>query len=285
MAACDTPAMTADRTLPETGDFLETLYERHARITPLPGSEATWRLAERVLHTLFPEQTGECLASRACLRAELAAIEAGLLRLLAPLWSELPARPEEIADAFMAALPTIYGQLSGDAEATHASDPAASSVYEVMRAYPGFYALAMYRQAHVLRALGVPLLPRIVTERAHGRTGIDIHPGAQIGERCTIDHGTGLVIGETATVGDDVRLFHGVTLGSLSVSKAQAGTKRHPTVESRVVVYAGATILGGDTVIGADSVIGGNVWLTHSVPPGSRVYHQGQVRLTEPQER
>lgn len=261
-------------------EFLETLYERHARITPLPGSKPTWQLAERVLRTLFPEQTGECLASRACLRAELASIEAGLLRLLAPLWSELPASPDEITADFMAALPDVHARLSGDADAIYASDPAASSVYEVMRAYPGFYALAMYRQAHVLRALGVPLLPRIVTERAHSRTGIDIHPGARIGERCTIDHGTGLVIGETAAVGDDVRLFHGVTLGSLSVSKDQAGTKRHPTVESGVVIYAGATILGGETVIGEGSVIGGNVWLTHSVPPGSRVYHQAQVRLT-----
>ena len=132
--------------------------------------------------------------------------------------------------------------------------------------------LIMHRQ-------GIPLVPRMVAEIGHSRTGADIHPAARIGRRCCIDHGTGLVIGETAVIGDDVKLYQGVTLGALSVTKEASGTKRHPTIEDRVVIYANATILGGDTVVGSDSVIGGNVWLTHSVPSNSLVYHQSQVRV------
>jgi serine O-acetyltransferase len=176
-------------------------------------------------------------------------------------------------------LPAIHEQLTLDAEAIEAGDPAAHGTAEVVLAYPGFLALAFYRIAHSLHGLGVPLVPRMISEIAHGRTGADIHPAARIGRSCCIDHGTGLVIGETAVIGDDVKLYQGVTLGALSVSKSASGTKRHPTIEDRVVCYANATVLGGDTVVGSDSVIGGNVWLTHSVPPNSLVYHQSQVRV------
>ena len=159
-----------------------------------------------------------------------------------------------------------------DAEATCDGDPAATSVDEVILAYPGFYALACYRLAHQpARAAACPLVPRLITERAHRVTGIDIHPGATIGRAFAIDHGTGIVIGETSVIGDRVRLYQGVTLGALSVRKDLAQTRRHPTIEDDVVIYANATILGGDTVIGHGSVIGGNVWLTHSVPPHSIV--------------
>ena len=143
----------------------------------------------------------------------------------------------------------------------------------------GFQAMAAYRIAHALYRQGIPLVPRMIAELAHRRTGADIHPAATIGRSCCIDHGTGIVIGETAVIGDDVKLYQGVTLGALSVTKELAGTKRHPTIEDRVVIYANATVLGGDTVVGADSIIGGNVWLTHSVPPNSLVYHQSQVRV------
>ena len=175
------------------------------------------------------------------------------------------------ARGFTSRFPAIQAALKLDAEATCAADPAATNVDEVIVAYPGFYALACYRLAHHLRDLGMPLLPRLVTERAHRVTGIDIHPGATIGRACAIDHGTGIVIGETAVVGDRVRLYQGVTLGALSVRKDLAGTRRHPTIEDDVIIYANATILGGDTVVGHSSVIGGNVWLTHSVPPHSIV--------------
>ncbi|HWX40657.1 MAG TPA: serine acetyltransferase, partial [Blastocatellia bacterium] len=147
---------------------------------------------------------------------------------------------------------------------------------EIILSYPATYAITAYRAAHELNKLGVMLLPRMLTELAHARTGIDIHPGAQIGESFFIDHGTGVVIGETTIIGNHVKLYQGVTLGALSFAKDEKGRlirgqKRHPTIEDNVVIYAGATILGGDTVIGEGSVIGGNVWLTESVPPGSRV--------------
>jgi serine O-acetyltransferase len=171
--------------------------------------------------------------------------------------------------------------LNGDIQAIVDGDPAAHSRFEVVRAYPGFYAICFYRIANALHKLKVPLIPRILTEQAHSKTGIDIHPAAEIGEHLFIDHGTGLVIGETAKVGNHVKLYQGVTLGALSVHKSMAFTKRHPTVEDHVVIYSGATILGGDTVVGHHSVIGGNVWLTKSVPPGSLVYHNPEVTVVE----
>ena len=176
-----------------------------------------------------------------------------------------------------ARLPDLAEALQRDAEATCEADPAARSVDEVILAYPGFLALACHRIAHGLLGRGVTLLPRLIAEYAHRTTGIDIHPGAQIGASCAIDHGTGIVIGETTVIGDRVRLYQGVTLGALSVRKDLARQKRHPTIEDDVVIYANATILGGDTVIGAGSVIGGNVWLTHGVPPGSVVTHGATV--------
>jgi serine O-acetyltransferase len=168
-------------------------------------------------------------------------------------------------------LPAIHDALMLDANATCEADPAASSVDEVILAYPGFYALACHRFAHELWTHRVALLPRLISETAHRTTGIDIHPGATLGGAIAIDHGTGIVIGETSVIGDRVRLYQGVTLGALSVRKTLAGTRRHPTLEDDVIVYANATILGGDTIVGHSSVIGGNVWLTHSVPPYSVV--------------
>ena len=166
-----------------------------------------------------------------------------------------------------------------DAAATCDADPAATSVDEVILAYPGFYALACHRFAHQLRMQGVPLLPRLISESAHRVTGIDIHPGATIGRAIAIDHGTGIVIGETSVIGDRVRLYQGVTLGALSVRKSLASTRRHPTIEDDVVIYANATVLGGDTVVGHDSVVGGNVFLTTSLPPDSIVYQTSAVRV------
>ncbi len=201
------------------------------------------------------------------------------MQVLAPLHDKLPDTPERLAHDFHASLPEIHEQLTLDAEAIEAGDPAAHGTAEVVLAYPGFLALAYYRIAHALHLRGIPLVPRMIAEIAHSRTGADIHPAARIGRSCCIDHGTGLVIGETAVIGDTVKLYQGVTLGALSVSKQASGTKRHPTIEDRVVIYANATVLGGDTIVGADSVIGGNVWLTHSVPASSLVYHQSQVRV------
>jgi serine O-acetyltransferase len=187
-------------------------------------------------------------------------------------------------DAFFEALPDVYEKINQDVNAMFEGDPAAKSTSEVIRTYPGFYAIAAYRIAHELHRLGVPGIPRVITEHAHSKTGIDIHPGAKIGNHFCIDHGTGVVIGETAVIGDHVKIYQGVTLGALSVSKDDAEKKRHPTLEDHVVVYAGATILGGETVIGRNSVIGGNVWLTRSVPPGSRVYYQAKMYHVDAEE-
>jgi len=179
---------------------------------------------------------------------------------------------EEVVLGLMRALPEIRRLLAGDVQAAYQGDPAAESVEEIVFSYPSLRAIAAYRVAHVLRRACVPMIPRIITEHAHGHTGIDISPGATIGERFFIDHGTGVVIGETAVIGNDVKLYQGVTLGALSVHDRGDRRQRHPTLEDEVTVYAGATILGGDTVIGRGSVIGGNVWLVSSVPPNSKVF-------------
>lgn len=177
---------------------------------------------------------------------------------------------------FLRKIPRLREMLAGDVRAAYRGDPAAKSIDEIVFAYPGIFAITVYRIAHELHLQGVPLLPRIMTEYAHRVTGIDIHPGAKIGRNFFIDHGTGVVIGETTEIGDNVRIYQGVTLGALSLKREADGSmargyKRHPTIEDDVIVYAGATILGGNTVIGARSIIGGNVWLTRSVPPDSRV--------------
>lgn len=190
-------------------------------------------------------------------------------------------KTQEIADRFFEAIPDLYDGLISDANTILKFDPAAVSVEEVLVAYPGFYATAIYRLSHLLWNLNVKIIPRIFTEYAHGKTGIDIHPGATIGESFFIDHGTGIVIGETTLIGNNVKIYQGVTLGALNVSKDKASTKRHPTIEDKVIIYSGATILGGDTVIGHDSVIGGNVWLTYSVLPNSIVYHKSEVAVKD----
>jgi serine O-acetyltransferase len=182
--------------------------------------------------------------------------------------------PDTATIAFLRRLPDIRGVLSKDVLAAFHGDPAANSVEEVIFSYPSIEAVTIHRLAHELYLLGVPMLPRIMSEHAHATSGIDIHPAARIGESFFIDHGTGVVIGETTEIGDHVKIYQGVTLGALSLDRAPdlgRGTKRHPTIQDHVTIYAGATILGGDTVIGAHSVIGGNVWLVESVPPNSRI--------------
>lgn len=198
------------------------------------------------------------------------------------------AAAKRAAEGLLAAMPEIRETLRADVRAAYEGDPAARSELEVVLAYPGFYAIAVHRIAHAVRALGVPLVPRVMSEHAHSLTGIDIHPGATIGPGFFIDHGTGVVIGETCVIGRNVKLYQGVTLGALSFAKDEdgrlvKGIKRHPDVEDGVVIYAGATILGGETRIGHDSVIGGNVWLVHSVPPHSKVLNaQPSPRVRTP---
>lgn len=184
---------------------------------------------------------------------------------------------EKTTQDFLDTLPKIKKTLLKDAEFILESDPAAKELVEVIAIYPGFYAIYCYRIANSIHHLSVPLLPRMITEYAHKITGIDIHPGAKIGSPFSIDHGTGIVIGETAKIGNNVKLYQGVTLGALSVSKGKASKKRHPTIQDNVILYAGCTILGGETVVGRNSIIGGNVWLTESIAPFSVVYHKSEI--------
>lgn len=188
-------------------------------------------------------------------------------------------RAREAVTSLVAALPDLKATLQCDLVAAYEGDPAARSVMEIVMSYPGFQAIVTHRIAHILYLADVPMIPRIMAERAHSQTGIDIHPGARIGKGFFIDHGTGVVIGETCVIGENVKIYQGVTLGALSFPKDSQGrlvkgNKRHPNVEDNVTIYSGATILGGDTTIGAGSEIGGNVWLIHSVPPNSKVYNQ-----------
>ena len=208
----------------------------------------------------------------------LGAIASDLEREIAMLCPDRDVK--SIVTEFLARIPEVKRLVETDVQAAYEGDPAATSPMEVVMAYPGLYAVTIHRLAHVLYTLKVPIIPRIMSELAHSKTGIDIHPGATIGERFFIDHGTGVVIGETTVIGRNVKLYQGVTLGAKSFDKDPVtgalvkGIKRHPNVEDNVVIYAGATILGGDTTIGHDSEIGGSVWLISSVPPNSRVYNK-----------
>ncbi len=194
---------------------------------------------------------------------------------------ELDKKCSKVWDEYVSELPEILRKLNLDAKAIYENDPAAETIEEVYLAYPGFYAIAIYRLSNALYKKGFPIVPRLMTEYAHHVTGVDINPGATIGEHFFMDHATGIVIGETALIKDHVKLYQGVTLGALSVSKELQATKRHPTIENHVTIYANATILGGDTVIGEHSLIGGNVWLTKSVPPFSLVSHKPEILIRE----
>ncbi len=185
----------------------------------------------------------------------------------------------EIWKDYLNTLPSILDKLNKDAEAILAGDPASKSIQEIYLAYPGFYAIAIYRLAHPLYQMDFPLVPRLMTEFAHSKTGVDINPGAQIGEYFFIDHATGVVIGETTIIKDHVKIYQGVTLGALSVEKEMANSKRHPTIESGVTIYANATILGGNTTIGANTIIGGNAWITTSIEPNSMVFHKPEIQI------
>jgi len=202
--------------------------------------------------------------------------------------SECESSGNSVALQVIQSIPTLRVTLAEDIKGAYDGDPAAKSHDEVIFSYPGLYAITVYRIAHILFNLGVPQLPRIMTEYAHSMTGIDIHPGARIGERFVIDHGTGIVVGETSVIGDNVRIYQNVTIGALSLppnaGKKLRGAKRHPTIENDVIIYSGATILGGETIIGARSVVGGNVWLTSSIPQDTKVFIESPRLIYKYQE-
>jgi serine O-acetyltransferase len=293
------PAMDIDseRTLADRVSAILTSYHEHGELGhiqggQLPSREVIWAVVEDLLRLLFPgflEPTGLTAASLAQrtearvrsiaerLRAEL---EKGYrfrtdVAVTAAGCDDCGPKAEAATRKLLAEIPVIRDVLATDIAAAYDGDPAAHSVQEIILAYPGLQAIAVYRLAHVLYADDVPIVPRVMSEYAHSRTGIDIHPGARIGRRFFIDHGTGVVIGETCVIGDGVRMYQGVTLGARSFThdaqgRIVKGTKRHPDIEDDVIIYAGATILG-PVRIGHDSVVGGNVWLTQTVPPETRI--------------
>ncbi len=260
----------------------------------LPGRRAIHAVLKEILAVLFPgclfyeaedgethDRMRERLSSIAMtLISQIERVEAyRILEGLRPKDFDSAARAIEVVELLFKELPNIRALLQDDVIAAYEGDPAAHSTMEIVMAYPGLFAIAIHRIAHILHMQDVHLLPRVMSEYAHSHTGIDIHPGAQIGRKFFIDHGTGVVIGETCVIGSNVRIYQGVTLGARSFRKDDnghlvKGGKRHPTVEDDVIIYANATILGGETVIGKGSVIGGNVWLTHSVPPASRIFYK-----------
>lgn len=247
----------------------------------LPSRQDAGKFIQNLINFLFPisKDCPSCPAKD--LEMKYADLRSDLDGMLRPLLPQLEREKEEILDDVFSQIPIIYESLLADAKSITDNDPASVSIEEVISVYPGFMAIATYRFAHSFAKAGIPLLPRMLTEFAHSQTGIDIHPNATIGHSFFIDHGTGVVIGETTRIGNNVKLYQGVTLGATHVSKSLASHKRHPTIEDNVVVYANATILGGETVIGHDSIIGGNTWITKSVPPFSLVYHQNKIEIRQ----
>ncbi|MCR6639155.1 MAG: serine acetyltransferase [Sporocytophaga sp.] len=260
-------------------EFINKVFLSYKLAKPNPQPESIYEILNEYLKLMFPELSEKQYGNIEEVEARYKELHLQLLSTFQSMQRYLPKKAEVITNGFLDYLPGIFDKLKSDVEAIVVGDPAATSAYEVIRAYPGFYAIAMYRMANVLFKMSIPVLARIITEFAHSKTGIDIHPGAEIGSHFCIDHGTGIVIGETSVIGSHVKIYQGVTLGALSVNKSMASKKRHPTIEDHVVIYAGATILGADTIIGHHSIVGGNVWLTKTVPPFSTVYHKAQIEI------
>lgn len=267
-------------------DFAQDILNKrqeHFSISSL--KQAAIDFLKETIDFLFPHFSDEVYYSTEDVTAKLQLLHRNLSSLIKLLNENMPGETDKTARQFVERLPEAYNRLWADAEAIYEGDPAAESLDEVILAYPGFMAILIYRIAHELYELKVPIIPRILSEYAHGITGVDIHPGAEIASPFFIDHGTGIVIGETTTIGKNVKLYQGVTLGALSVDKSLAQTKRHPTIDDNVTIYAQAVILGGETVVGRNSIIGGNSWVTKSIPPNSVVINRSEVRVRTNEQR
>ena len=265
--------------------FIQKIYQKHKDCTKCPSTVLVPQFFTDLLGILFPNFASSPVLDFMEFQKRIQMINMEMVQILSRNTNEDGIEPATNSEAFFQGLPDVYEKLQLDIDAMFAGDPAAKSREEVIRSYPGFYAIAAYRIANSLSKLGISNIPRMITEHAHGKTGIDIHPNATIGDYFCIDHGTGVVIGETSVIGKHVKIYQGVTLGALSVNKEDAKKKRHPTIEDNVVIYAGATILGGNTIIGKNSIIGGNVWLTKSIPPESKVYYQAQMHTDNGEEK
>ena len=266
-------------------DIIDSFPRRLHKMTQLfceevPSQVQTRAFVDKLVNTLFLVRDDKNMTLRQ-IEARWEALQFELEAILRPLCAEHEFTSRELMEKFFTEIPVLYTQLLKDADLYATCDPASYCKEEIILCYPGFYAVTVYRLAHVLYRLKVPILPRVISEYAHSQTGIDIHPGATIGPNFYIDHGTGIVIGETTVIGRNVKIYQGVTLGSQYVDKGLSGSKRHPTIEDNVIIYAGSTILGGETVIGHDTGVGGNVWLTESVPPDSVVYHKPSIVIKD----
>ncbi len=261
--------------------FLQKLFKAHQQVDECPSPARIISFFDRLIGFLFPEHCDAIFESEAELKSYTDDLKKELTTILSRRPDCTKEQNAEICQRFWSSLPELKAAIEKDIKAMFDGDPAAKSMTEVVRTYPGFYAIAAHRIAHHLFKEGLVLIARIISENAHSKTGVDIHPGATIGSHFCIDHGTGIVVGETTTIGNHVKIYQGVTLGALSVRKEDASTKRHPTIEDNVVIYAGASILGGKTVVGEGSVIGGNVWLTRSVPSHSKVYYKAELDVSE----
>lgn len=262
-------------------DFPQFLLEQYNSFQKeVPSMTKSHRFIDNLIYFLFPFKIDK-KCSLPLIELNLAQLQLDFKDLLNPIEPILDETINDLCVKFFAAMPAIYKSLVNDAQLFVDFDPAARSRESVILYYPGFYAISIYRLSHILYAQKIPYLPRMISEYAHSKTGIDIHPGAVIGDHFFIDHGTGIVVGETTVIGNNVKIYQGVTLGAVSVDKSMKGKKRHPTLEDNVIVYSGSTILGGETIIGHDTVVGGNVWLTKSVPPFSIVYHESQVVIRD----
>ncbi len=263
------------------GAFAKELLKAHKNASMCPPPEMVVKFFNDLLGLLFPEFAVHRCASEKDIEMRLGHLQEEFRNILSQNKECTASAEDGVETKLFFELPSIREALLLDIEAVYMGDPAAKSTAEVIRTYPGFYAIAAHRIAHFLESLNIKLIPRIISEHAHRQTGIDIHPGAKIGTYFCIDHGTGIVIGETTVIGSRVKVYQGVTLGGLSVKKEDARVKRHPTIEDNVVIYAGVTILGGETVIGKNSIIGGNVWLTKSVPANSKIYYRAKMTNAE----
>jgi len=257
-------------------DFAKKLHEKNDEFNKdIPSIIKAHEFIDNLTYFLFPIRANKEYTIGQT-RQKLNELKLDFQKLITPLEERLDKSIHDITCNFFDQIPEIYDNLLDDAKAFLNFDPASKSIEGVIVYYPGFYGIMVYRLSNILYKLGIPYLCRMISEYAHSKTGIDIHPGATIGKHFLIDHGTGIVVGETAVIGENVKLYQGVTLGALMVEKALAKQKRHPTIEDNVVIYAGSTILGGNTVIGHDTIIGGNTWITKSVPPFSVVYHESK---------
>ena len=266
-------------------DFSNYLFDQYNKFRKeVPSMIKAHNFTDNIINFLFPVKT-ERRCTQPQIELNLAQLQLDFKDLLGPMEKVLDEPIDIMTDKFFKKIPDIYESLIKDAKIFLDSDPAARSIESVILYYPGFYSIAIYRLSHVLYKLKIPFLPRMITEYSHSNTGIDIHPGAEIGENFFIDHGTGVVIGETTIIGNNVKIYQGVTLGAIYVKKSMGGKKRHPTIEDNVIVYSGSTILGGDTVVGHDTIVGGNVWLTKSVPSYSVVYHESKTVIRDSKNR